>query len=361
MWRRSCVLALGLVLAGCSSTTWSEVAAAGAGPDVAELRVARSEPVELPGSVRLSPDGARLLLLSARPCVIRLDGSGEQCVDRDEVNPDLTNAAWSPDGTKLAFTDDFWRRVLEPDVWVFDVTSGELRNLTDDGVDEYELRGANEGAVIDLLPSWSPDGESVLFARGRAEGETVELMSAPAGGGEVSVLGEIGCAPKQLVGLAWSATRVAWSCGVNEAEVSLADHDGGDAEVMLSGEKGQDRMLLSFSPDGQWLLVDSATPYGLYSSPEGGQARVVPADGGDPVRVADGAVGFPTWSPGGHAIAYVDFPDKLNVVAEPGGEPKELRKAEFGFGAPDGRRLAWSEDKLLLYADREPALLTLTD
>lgn len=352
---------LGLALAGCSSTSWSEIALGAGGPDVAELRVTGTERVEVAGPSRLSPDGTRLLRLVARPCVVEVDGSGEQCVDRDEVSGDLNNATWSPDGTKLAFTDDFWRRVLEPDVWVFDVTSGELRNLTDDGVDEYRLSGSNEDADLDLLPSWSADGETIRFARGKAKAESMELMTVPADGGEVSVVREIGCGPMELVGLAWSATKVAWTCGVEEPDVSLADQSGGDADVVLPGEKGQDRMLLSFSPDGQWLLADSATPYGLQSSPEGGHARVVPADGGDPVPVADGAVGFPAWSPGGHALVYVDLPGELNVVAEPGGEPKQLHAAELGIFAADARRLSWGGDKLLVHADREPVLLTLAD
>jgi Tol biopolymer transport system component len=354
-----CVLAVGLVLAGCSSGTWSGVG--GVGPDVDRLRVTGSEPVESPFAARLSPDGKRLLLMVARPCVTELDGSGEQCVDRDKVGADLTNATWSPDATKLAFTDDFWRAFREPDVWVFDVATGDLRNLTDDGVDEYDLSGPNEGALIDVLPSWSPDGETIRFARGRADGESMELMAMPAGGGEASVLREVRCAPTALIGLVWSGSRVAWTCGIDAPEVFLGDHTGDDADRALPGKTGEDRMLLSFSPDGQWLLVDSATPYGLLSSPEGGQARVVPAEGGDPVPVADGAVGYPTWSPGGHALAYVDLPNKLNVVAEPGGEPRELRRAEIGFGAPDDRRLGWVEGKLLVHADREPVLLTLDE
>ncbi|GAB3462302.1 hypothetical protein GCM10027436_72090 [Actinophytocola sediminis] len=340
---------VGLVLAGCSSES---------GPDVDSLTVSASAKVELSGPARLSPDATKVLALTARPCVRDLDGADEVCVDED-VDADLANAAWSPDGTKLVFTDDFWKYMREPDVWVFDVTSGELRALTDDGVDDFDLSGPNEGADLDVLPSWSTDGEDILFVRGQAKADTAELMSVPADGGEPSTLREIDCELTDVAGLAWSASRVAWTCGLDSPEVFLADHTGGEAQRAVPGEGGQDRMLLSFSPDGEWLLVDSFAQYGQYAQPAGGQALVVPADGGDPVPLADKA-GYPTWSPEGHALAYIAVPDKLMVLAEPAGEPAELRTAK-AFSAPDDRRLAWAADRILLNADREPVLLTLTE
>lgn len=364
MVRRVWVLVVGLLLVACSTRTGGTgpgpAAGADAGPDVDELSVTGAEKVQPAGSLRLSPDGTRVLQLAPGQCVRTLAGGEERCFDRDPVRPDLDNAAWSPDGTKLVFTDDFWRRFLEPDVWVFDVTSGDLRNLTDDGEDEFELSEPNENADLDLLPSWSADGDTIRFARGRAGAETVELMSIPADGGEPSTLREVDCAANALIGLAWSPSRVAWSCGTDTGEVFLADHADGEAERALPTEDGQDRMLLSFSPDGQWLLVDSRNQYGNYSGVEGGLAVAVPAGGGDAVTVAEGA-GFPTWSPSGHAIAYVELPHKLMVVAEPGGDPRELRTTEGTFASLDGRRLGWAEGNLLLSDDSEPVLLKLTD
>lgn len=352
MLRRLCLLlTVGLLVVGCSSR---------GAPDVDTLRVTDATSLETPVAGRLSPGGTWVLAANGEPCVHEVAGSGERCVDQDKVSPDLLNAAWSPDGTRVAFTDDFWRLAREPDLWVYDTESGELRNLTDDGQDEYDISGANGDAHIDLLPSWSADGKTIRFARGRAKGESVELVSVSAAGGAVSTLREVDCETTKLIGLAWSSSRVAWSCGLEEAELFLADHSGGEPERVFSAEDGQDWMLLSFSPDGEWLLADSLRFYGTYATPEGGHSRVIPADGGDPVPVSDNA-GFPAWSPGGHAIAYVELPDRLMVVDEPGGEPKELRKAEVTYGASDGRRLSWQGDRLLLFADRAQTVLTLEE
>lgn len=349
MSRLVCLIVAGLFVAGCS----------GSGPDVDSLRVTDSTTLDPPVAGRLSPDGTRVLETNREPCVREVSGDGRWCVEDDDVAPDLLNAVWSPDGSKVAFTNDFWRLAHEPDLWVFEVESGDLRNLTDDGQDRYDFSGDNDDALIDLLPSWSSDGDTIRFVRGRAKGESVELVSVPADGGDVSTLREVDCATTKLIGLAWSDTRVAWSCGLEKADLYLADQTGGEPERVFPAQDGQDWMLLSFSPDGQWLLADSLRHYGTAGRPEGGHARVVPAEGGDdPVPISDQA-GFPTWSPDGHALAYVEFPDRLMVVDEPGGQARELRRAETSYGASDGRRLSWAQDRLLVFADQAPAVLTL--
>ncbi|MCT2587812.1 TolB family protein [Actinophytocola gossypii] len=349
----------GVLLAGCSSSSdWGRQVFAGAGPDVASLKVTGTEPVRSEGPSRLSPDGTRVLRMT-EPCVTAVDGTGERCVERDGVSVDLPRAWWSPDSTKIVFTNDYWRRFDEPDVWVFDVVGGELTNLTDDGVDDYKIGDPDRAARIDLLPSWSPDGSAVRFARGVPERESVELVSVGADGGEVSTVREIDCGPHDLVALAWSADRVAWTCGMDEPEVWLAGLDGGDPERVLPGAEDEDRMSLSFSPDGEWLLVDSITPYSQREAPDRGLATAVPTGGGDPVPVADGAVAYPAWSPGGHALAYVEPPGTVTVVAEPGGEPKELHTADLVL-APDAMRLGWVYGSLLVHVDGEPTLLRLS-
>ncbi|MPZ79623.1 MAG: hypothetical protein GEV28_04160 [Actinophytocola sp.] len=359
--RRVVLVVAGLVLAGCSPTVGGAgMPLPGHPVDVESLRVTGTQPVAAEGAMRLSPDGTRLLHLGDM-CVTALDGSQRKCVDRDKAHPDIQRAEWSPDGKHLVFTDDFWRLLLEPDVWVFDIESGELRNLTDDGVDKYDLFEPDPDAKVDVLPSWSPDGGTIRFARGgAAKDDRMHLMTVAADGGDVHILREVDCATPQLVALAWTTGRVAWACGNQGPEVMAASITGGDPDTLMAGKEGEDRMLLSFSPDGESLLVDSMASYSAYDQTGGGMARVVPAGGGDPVRVADGKVGYPTWAPDGDAIAYVEMPGKLKVVAEPGGEPRELRSADR-FAASDGMRLSWAPGKILVYEDGDTTFLTLEE
>jgi Tol biopolymer transport system component len=318
------------------------------------VKVTGTKPVDAGGPVRLSPDGRRLL--DGELCVTALDGGDKRCVGK--VDADARLARWSPDGTKLVLTDNFFQFLREPDVWVFDTATGALRDLTDDGVGTYRLDNPDPGARIDVLPSWSPDGHTIWFARGGRDKS--ELMSVPARGGTPKPLGDIDCGVTHLSALAWSADRAAWTCGIDKTTVTLAGHDGRDAKRVLTGDSGEDWSGLTFSRDGKWLLADSLNQYQGYSGTSGGAARAVPAAGGDPVRVAAGKVAFPAWSPTGHALAYVDLPGTIKVVPEPGGTPTTLRTADT-VAAADTSSLGWAPGKLLATLNGAPTLLTLTD
>lgn len=343
------MLALLLALAGCSSDSDEQ-------PEAANLKVIGIEKVTADGPVRLSPDGRHLAQTGNDLCVTDRGGGAEKCVEKVKLDGRL--AQWSPDGTKLVFTDDFFRFFREPDVWVYDVTTGDLRDLTDDATEKLDLTNPDPNADVDILPAWSPDGSTVWFARGDLDAERVDLMSVPAGGGDATKLGTVDCAVTTLSAMAWTADHVAWTCGLDDATVSIAGHDGGDAHKVVTSRKGADWSALSFSPDGLWLLADSLSQYAGYAGAAGGGARAVSVFGGDPVPVAGGKVAFPTWSPTGHAIAYVDLPGSVDVVSEPGGAPTKLRGGHVA-AASGSVRLDWAPGVLLAAIDGESTLLTL--
>jgi hypothetical protein len=349
MRRLLLLAAAGLLLAGCSGD--DEPLAPQAG--VVALKVTGTKPIDADAPVRLSPDGTHLLRMAGGLCVSALDGTGEHCV----ADADARQARWSPDGTEIVLTGDFFQFLREPDIQVLDVATGALRDLTDDGIDDHtkvDPAGPDPRANIDVLPSWSSDGGTIRFARGRAD--TTDLMSVPARGGTPDKLGTIDCGVAGLGALAWSDDRVAWACGVDRTTVTLAGHDGAGARQVLDGD---DWNGLSFSPDGRWLLADSTDQYQGYATDTGGVARAVPANGGAPVRVADGKVAFPAWAPTGHALAYVEPPGSIRVVPEPGGTPVTLHTAGT-VSAADTSSLSWARGTLLATLDGTPTLLTLT-
>jgi Tol biopolymer transport system component len=322
------VLAVALFAAGCVSRR---------GPELPGPRVAGSEPVSVAEDgerTKLSPDGSRLLRLGGEPCVVALDGSDEWCVEVATMRVDWRFAAWSPDGTRLAFTDNSGLH-LDPDIWVLDATSGELSNLTDDGVQRVDADPSGR-AHRDVFPSWSADGETIRFARAGAQ--SISLVTVPTEGGEVTTLREIPCTVDGLIALTTSEHQVAWNCYDDGYMVYLGEHTNDRAARLLAGDYEQDRGLLSFSPDGDWLLVDSL--YDTYHQLWQGDPQAIPVDGGHVHRVGSGDIGFPTWSPTGHALVYVQAPGTVLVTDEPGGEPRELYTAEQVEG-PDGMRLSW--------------------
>jgi dipeptidyl aminopeptidase/acylaminoacyl peptidase len=360
MRRTAVLVALAVSVAGCATAACSTVDDGEAHPvrvHPEELRVTGARAFDAPGPVRVSPNGTQLLRLTGKLCVTALDGSAEKCASPD-VRPDSLHAQWSPDGTKIAFTDDFYVRLLEPDVWVFDVRTGETRNVTDDGVDKVELGKPDPEETIDLLPSWSPDGRFVRFARGTSGSDTSALMSIDVVNGELAAVREVHCGIAELTALTWSSQRVAWTCGITDAQVHAAEISQVREWTVLRAAEREDRMLLSFSPDGESLLVDSLAPYET-ADPGGGRASVVPATGGKARPVADGPVAFPAWVPDSGALVYVAPPGRLMLVTEPGTNARELRSAKR-LAATDGRMLAWGEDTMFVAVDGELNVLSMT-
>ena len=47
--------------------------------------------------------------------------------------PNWESIRWSPDSRYLAFTENFFRRFTEPDIWVLDTTTWNVTDITDDG------------------------------------------------------------------------------------------------------------------------------------------------------------------------------------------------------------------------------------
>ena len=78
------------------------------------------------------------------------EGWPEQITDAPEVQHFVGGSAFSPDGTKLAYSANA-RTPTDVEVWIRDLESGETRNLFGEGM--YAFAG-----------DWSPDGTKLLAA-----------------------------------------------------------------------------------------------------------------------------------------------------------------------------------------------------
>ncbi|HVT43091.1 MAG TPA: BamA/TamA family outer membrane protein [Thermoanaerobaculia bacterium] len=85
--------------------------------------------------------GRNLMLLNA------LTGRIEKLIPMEGVEQQL-NPAYSPDGTKIAFHAF---RGNQADIFIYDLSSGEITNITDD-------------AFYDAAPVYSPDGRSLVYS-----------------------------------------------------------------------------------------------------------------------------------------------------------------------------------------------------
>ena len=112
-----------------------------------------------------SPDGQRFALAATvrgRPSlqIVNVDnGRNEREVPLRQLD-EILNPSWSPDGQKLVFTAQIGGLT---DLYIYDLAANELRRLTED-------------AFADLQPAWSPDGNSIAFVTDRF-GTSVENLS----------------------------------------------------------------------------------------------------------------------------------------------------------------------------------------
>ena len=147
--------------------------------DARHLWLAQWQGLALAGGALLALGGAWAWLAPAReipPAVS--DTPAARNLTRLTFDPGLqTDAAWSPDGTKIAYASDTSGNF---DIWVQAVAGGAAVQLTRSPVD-------------DTQPSWSPDGRSIAFRAGRDPGG---IFVVPASGGAERQLAAFGERPR---------------------------------------------------------------------------------------------------------------------------------------------------------------------
>ena len=226
-----------------------------------------------------SPDGKRIVFVSER------DGNREIYVmDADGGNPqNLTNQpaedwypSWSPDGKRIAFMSLRDGHIIDVaptyEIYVMDADGGNPRNITNDRND-------------DRYPSWSPDGERIVFV-------------------------------SQRPGHFRSKFLITY-------EIYVMDADGNNQQRLT--ENRQNDLYPSWSPDGERIAFE-ADRKGDFENPE---IYVMDADGNNQQRLTENRRSDlqPSWSPDGERIAFVSWRDgnaEIYVMDADGNNPQRL-------------------------------------
>ena len=193
-----------------------------------------------------------------------------------------------------------------------------------DGTNVTAVPGTENG----LDPTFSPDGQTLAFARGG------RIRTIPVTGGNATAVGPT---IDDLHGLDWSpdGTQIVFVTGREDdgdADLGVLDVASGDVKALTDTPNSNEEHP-SWSPDGTRIVFQSS----IVDSPHG-VVRTMADDGTD-IRTFTSdasAHSVPVYSPTGTRIAYVDDHGHVTARRLAGGEPEQL-----GDGERRASSLAW--------------------
>ncbi len=234
--------------------------------------------------------------------------------------------SWSADGRSLVYVVDDGQHV---GLWVRQVPGERALRIGRPDVDEAQ-------------PAYSPDGNSIAFVSSRDRGGRLGIFLGArpiesyvyGQGGELFVMPALGGSARKLAEYAYDPS---WSPdGQRIVFRSIRDKvwrlytvpvDGGAATPVAGVEPRA--FAPAWSPDGRWIAY-----IGEVSASGAWDVHVVPASGGSPARVTRDATNIalrPIWAPDGRSILYPSNrsgPLNLWRVAFDPSQPNRLAAAE---------------------------------
>ena len=254
-----------VTLVGCQGSGGKELCPSASRP-ASELRLAdqREIAVDEGRIVALSPDGKWVVVAKETElCICEVPSLVKKCCAEfgADVRLDPISVAWSPDSKRVAFTENAVMYLYESDVWVLEVDSGDLKNLTDDGQVGSILSVEGEAAV-DIAPAWTCDGKRLVFSHSGWNAEELDgtaLYSVPASGGNPKKLLTVDDEQRMVVSIPCH-----FSCGEEKMLYTVAstDRDDPDNGVWIAGEDGRDLRRLLGATDSEMgppFLIDASS------------------------------------------------------------------------------------------------------
>ena len=258
-------------------------------------------PTTSPMSPTWSPDG-RWIAFSMWGSIWRVPASGGTAEELTCGPGYDYQPSYSPDGQKVVFVRD---REGQLDLWEY---SPAERQLTND-------------EAVDLLPSYGPAGEIVFYSSRAGNFDIWKYPLKPLTSGPPRDI-QPSHSPTSPI-IAFVSTRDSplgtgglWTLDLNTGQTSL-----------VHWEEPVYRARPVFSPDGNELLFSSD-----------GDLWRIPVSGGVPIRVTKGPEQDidGQWSPDGEHIVYVSDARHMRIAPRDGGAATPINISKYKFKRPTG-------------------------
>ncbi len=263
------------------------------------------------------------------------EGRGFHTIDLDTMEvtrlpvdpPGVGGAAWSPDGSRIAFTRSLPPGTSGPDLWVMQADGSEQRRVLE--ADPHQEL---------LHPTWSPDGRRLAVAADRhflhPDGPGTALVVVDSGGTTLDEA-ELDVGAADIESIEWSPDGGTLLLGLFglpsdfDSTVAVFDLELRHLSTLAAGTSP------GWSPDGEWIVF-------VHAEDPADDSRIATA-----VMNADGSglrefeflagtwadrddVGFtPKWSPDGTRIAY-DLRHDVIEIMDPDGTNRLAYDLDLG-------------------------------
>ena len=287
-----------------------------------------------------SPDGTQIAFVSRRD-----DDSEIYTMNADGSDPtNLTRRSgsdyfpvWSPNGTQIAYMSDRGSGiVLDAEPKIHPASNLEVFVMDADGTDKINV---SDHWAWDGNPSWSPDGDRLVFETTRDSGNGVLLIELePLLGEEIYVVDADGTSPTRISNHPADDAYPTWS-PVDGRIVFQSDRDG-DWEIYTMNPDGSGQTRLThnpasdsfptWAPGGDWIT--------FHSQRDGNTEiyRISPLGTGLTRLTSDSEWDWgPSWSPDGSHIVFQSWRDGNSEIyrmnADGSGQTRLTVDSDFDF------------------------------
>ena len=224
---------------------------------------------------------------------IAQDGSGIHQLTSETDSMFATLPAWSPDGSKLAFSSTRERSTMGLDIWVMNADGSSPTRLTN-------AAGQNGRAA------WSHDGTKIAFTSTRDSGspDVAEIWVMDADGGNQRALTSDG---KFANSPSWSPddSKIVFQSNRDGTDqLYVVNADGTGITRLTNGPWGDQEP--AWSPDGSLIAFQSTRDATAPADNADFEVYVMNADGSSPRRLTNNSAfdGRPSWSRGGGELVF---------------------------------------------------------